>query len=66
MLKGNGKGNFSIIEYSKSGLIIDGDVKDVKSINLFNGQKLIIAAVNGEKLKCFYYGAIKRSFNLKN
>jgi len=66
VLKGDGKGNFSVMDYNKSGLIIDGDVKDVKSINLFNGEKLIIAAVNDEKLKCFYYGTRKRSFNLKN
>ncbi|MEO9031817.1 MAG: VCBS repeat-containing protein [Ginsengibacter sp.] len=53
VLKGDGKGNFSVIDYNKSGVIIDGDVKDIKSINVVNGQKLMIAAINDEKLKCF-------------
>ncbi len=53
VLKGNGKGNFIPVDIMKSGFIIDGDVKDFKTINLKNKRKLIIAAINDEKLKCF-------------
>jgi enediyne biosynthesis protein E4 len=53
LLKGNGKGNFIPFDYQETGFILDGDVKDLKTLSLGNKQKLIIAAINNEKIKCF-------------
>jgi len=53
VLKGDGKGNFTPLDMVKTGFILDGDVKDLKRININNNGKLIIAAINNERLKCF-------------
>jgi enediyne biosynthesis protein E4 len=52
LLTGNGKGGFEAVKPVTSGLIIDGDVKDLKIITAA-GQQLLLAAVNNEKLKVF-------------
>lgn len=54
VLKGNWKGNFIPLDYRETGFILDGDVKHLKTLNPGNKQKLIIAAINDEKIKCFY------------
>ncbi|MEO7768866.1 MAG: VCBS repeat-containing protein, partial [Ferruginibacter sp.] len=51
-LLGNGKGEFNPVQPVLSGLILDGDVKDLKIITIA-GQKILLAAVNDEKLKAF-------------
>jgi hypothetical protein len=51
-LKGDGKGYFTPVAPLASGLIIDGDVKDLAIINTVQ-QKILLAAVNDEKLKAF-------------
>ena len=53
VLMGNGKGNFTPVNMVKSGLIIDGDVKDLKMISVKNKGKLLLAAPNDSKLKIF-------------
>jgi enediyne biosynthesis protein E4 len=52
VLKGNGKGIFTPVNIVNSGLLIDGDVKDMKLINV-NRQKVLLAAPNDSKLKIF-------------
>lgn len=52
LLKGDGKGNFKSVDPVTSGLIIDGDVKDMKMVNTAKG-KLLLAAPNDSKLKVF-------------
>jgi hypothetical protein len=52
-LMGNGKGNFTPVNMFNSGLIIDGDVKDMKLLHTKNRGKLLIAAPNDSKLKTF-------------
>ena len=52
LLKGNGKGGFMKVDAVKSGFIIDGDVKGMITIQT-KKNKMIIAAVNDEPLKCF-------------
>ena len=37
----------------KSGLVIDGDVKDMKMISIKNKGKVLLAAPNDSKLKIF-------------
>jgi enediyne biosynthesis protein E4 len=53
VLKGNGKGNFVPVNIAGSGLIIDGDIKDLKIIETKNKEKILIAAPNDDKLKIF-------------
>ena len=54
VMRGNGKGNFSPVNITKSGLIIDGDVKDLKMISIKNKGKLLLATPNDSKLKTFF------------
>jgi hypothetical protein len=56
-LKGNGKGVFTPINIVNSGLIIDGDVKDLKIISIKNRRKMLLAAPNDDKLKIFMLNA---------
>ena len=51
-LKGDGKGNFSPVWPVSSGLILDGDVKDLKVVSV-SGKTILLAGVNDEKLKAF-------------
>ena len=53
VLKGNGKGSFTPVNFIQSGFIIDGDVKDMKLVNIKNKGKLLIAAPNDSQLKIF-------------
>jgi hypothetical protein len=52
-LKGDGKGNFILLSPIMSGLIIDGDVKDLKLLTIGKQEKIFIAAVNDQLLKAF-------------
>jgi hypothetical protein len=52
LLIGNGKGSFNPVLPVSSGLIIDGDVKDLKIITAAK-QKILLAAVNDDKMKAF-------------
>ncbi len=52
LLAGNGKGGFDPVRPVASGLILDGDVKDIKIIST-NKQDILLAAVNDDKLKAF-------------
>ena len=60
LLKGNGKGLFTPVGSTGSGLIIDGDVKDLKIISKINNKKIVIAAPNNEKLKIFLVNSSQR------
>jgi enediyne biosynthesis protein E4 len=53
LLKGDGKGTFKPIPPIKSGLIIDGDVKDMKLINTAAKERLLLVAINNERMKTF-------------
>jgi hypothetical protein len=53
VLKGNGKGDFTPVTMEKSGLIIDGDVKDMKIISIKSKHKILLSAPNNDKLKIF-------------
>jgi enediyne biosynthesis protein E4 len=52
LLKGDGKGTFKAISPLQSGLIIDGDVKDMKIIKT-QKDRLLLVAVNNDKMKVF-------------
>lgn len=52
LLKGNGKGHFDPVRITDSGLLIDGDVKDMATIHTGNG-RLLMATPNDSKIKIF-------------
>jgi hypothetical protein len=52
-LKGMGNKTFTAIPPLMSGFKIDGDVKDMKLVTTPNKQKLILVAVNNDKMKVF-------------
>ena len=51
LLKGNGNGHFAPVGFKQSGLIVEGDVKDMKLIRGINNERLLIVAVNDDSLK---------------
>ncbi len=51
-LTGDGKGNFTAVSPTQSGLIIDGDVRDLKMITIAK-KRTVLAAINNENLKAF-------------
>ena len=53
LLKGNGKGTFTPLRPAATGLIIDGDVKDMKLISNTNRRRTVLVAINDENLKAF-------------
>ena len=54
LLKSNGKGVFTPIPPAAGGLILDGDVRDLKVIRAA-GQRLLLVAINDQPLKAFGY-----------
>lgn len=52
-LKGTGGGKFKAVSASVSGLILNGDVKDIALIHSSKGEKMIIAAINNDLLRVF-------------
>ena len=55
LLTGNGKGDFTPVSPVSSGLIIEGDVKDMKLISI-KKRKILLAAINDSKMKAFSVG----------
>jgi len=53
VLKNDGKGHFMPVNNTASGLIIDGDVKDMKLVKLKNNANILLAAPNDNPLKTF-------------
>ncbi|NMH89309.1 VCBS repeat-containing protein [Flavivirga algicola] len=50
-LTGNGKGQFKVIDASKSGLYLDGDVKQIELIKADKGEYKILSVANDDYLK---------------
>ncbi|MBZ5859412.1 VCBS repeat-containing protein [Flavihumibacter profundi] len=48
VLKGNGTGQFTPLTYSQTGLLIDGDVRNIISLKTKNGSAIIAAKNNGK------------------
>lgn len=53
VLKGDGKGGFVNYPYTKSGFIIDGDVKCLQLLTSKNNEKLLLVGVNDDRLRVF-------------
>jgi hypothetical protein len=52
LLEGDGNGGWVGVSPAGSGLILDGDVRDLKVIGVA-GQRVLLAAVNDSKMKAF-------------
>jgi hypothetical protein len=50
MLRGDGKGRFTSVDMDQSNFVIDGQVRDMKSLRGANGQRLIVVARNNDKV----------------
>jgi enediyne biosynthesis protein E4 len=53
LLRGDGKGGFTAVDMDRSNFVIDGQVRDIKSLRAANGQKLIVVARNNDRLILF-------------
>lgn len=53
VLKGNGKGSFSVCSPSESGLVIEGDVKAMELISV-NKSRLLLVAPNDSRLRSYF------------
>jgi enediyne biosynthesis protein E4 len=53
LLKGNGKGGFTAIPPVRSGFIIDGDVRNTRMIRNGKKERIVIAGVNDDSVRCF-------------
>lgn len=52
-LMGNGKGEFKSMGVNRSGFFVDTDAKDIKTITLNNGKKVVLVSSNSDTLKAF-------------
>jgi hypothetical protein len=50
LLRGDGKGGFTAVDMERSDFVIDGQVRDIKSLRAANGETLIVIARNNEKV----------------
>ncbi|MFM9838217.1 MAG: VCBS repeat-containing protein [Cyclobacteriaceae bacterium] len=61
-LQGDGKGNFTSVNVTKSGFMVDKDVKGLAKLILHDGRELILAGVNNDQLKAHAVRAVKKYF----
>jgi hypothetical protein len=52
VLKGDGRGGLTPVDITRSGLILDGDIRDMKMIRM-KKERVLLAAPNDSKLKTF-------------
>lgn len=52
-LKGSKNKTFQVVPPTKSGFIVDGDVKDMALLPLSNNEKVLLVAVNNDSLRVF-------------
>ena len=50
MLHGDGKGAFTPVDMEQSNFVIEGQVRDIKSLRAANGERLIVVARNNDKV----------------
>jgi len=50
MLRGDGKGGFTSVDMEKSGIAIDGQVRDMRVLRGANGERLILVARNNDRV----------------
>ena len=55
LLKGNGKGDFSVLRDTQSGLHIKGEVRDIEDVRLASGKKILVFALNNDSAIIYRY-----------
>jgi hypothetical protein len=50
MLRGDGKGGFNPVDMEQSNIVIDGQVRDMKSLRTVNGGRLVVIARNNDRV----------------
>jgi len=53
LLKGDGHGGFKVIGPGASGLVLDGDVKDLKVVRSSEGRRVLMVAVNDGPMEAY-------------
>ena len=49
----DGKGNFQEVPNAKSGLLINGEVRDIARVKLANGTDMVVFTVNNDSLRLY-------------
>ena len=62
-MRGDGEGGFDPVKVTQSGFFASKDVRDMKLLNLQNGQRLVLVANNNDKCQVF---RINDKLNSKN
>lgn len=55
LMENDGKGNFSFVSNSQSGLLLDGQVKALKTITLADGSRVLLATETDGELSVYAY-----------
>ena len=53
LLLGDGKGNYKEVPNNKSGLFINGEVRDIAQIRLASGKDLMLLPLNNDSLRLY-------------
>ena len=53
ILAGDGKGEFTSVSDSESGIFIKGEVRDIEEVKLKDGKSIFVFALNNNNLKCY-------------
>jgi len=53
-LRGDGKGGFKVMDPRVSGLVINGEIRDIDQLELGNGQNIILVGRNNDSLSIVY------------
>jgi hypothetical protein len=51
LLRGDGTGRFEAVDPEASGVMIQGQVRDMKWLQRADGERLVVVARNGDKLQ---------------
>jgi hypothetical protein len=63
LLLGDGQGTFASVSLQKSGFVVTGEVREIKSLRAASGEKLIMVARNNDTVVIFRSSTAKLSFN---
>jgi hypothetical protein len=59
LLKGNGKGDFTVQNDIQSGFHINGEVRDIANIRLDSGKDILVFALNNDSVKLYGFAGNK-------
>ena len=62
-LRGDGKGNFTVVPVTSSGFMVDQDAKGLSTLIAADGKELILAGINNGKLKVHSTNSTKKYFS---